>query len=228
MKIVISEPGYTEIEPLEIDLGCRDVTLSGVYNGIGIETDQGCFGIAQRDGGLEVVLEGKLVWSSTDDFEEQEELEWPYPPVDAGAGAGAVGGRDRNPSTPSPDILTVPDMMGLEHQVDAGAVPLAEGEECIHLQYGVPHRIADKLELLMAFLNGKACGTFNLHTIGRGAAEMLPHGFVPFWTVILREDELVQLKDAVQNMLFHYHAQKMLEEHQEDAGAEGGDECEKP
>jgi hypothetical protein len=35
-----------------------------VYSGIGIETDQGHFGIAQRDGGIEVLHEGKLVWAS--------------------------------------------------------------------------------------------------------------------------------------------------------------------
>jgi len=41
-----------------------DVVLSEVYSGIGIATDMGLFGIAQRDGGIEVMLEGKTVWTS--------------------------------------------------------------------------------------------------------------------------------------------------------------------
>jgi len=44
----------------------HDIILSDVFNGIGIETDQGRFGIAQRDMGIEVMLDGKLVWSSTE------------------------------------------------------------------------------------------------------------------------------------------------------------------
>ena len=43
----------------------RELILSEVFNGIGIKTDQGRFGIAQRDGGIEIVKDGKLVWSST-------------------------------------------------------------------------------------------------------------------------------------------------------------------
>lgn len=66
MKIKITEPGYPDIQPLEIDLECREVTLREVYNGIGIETDQGRFGIAERDGGIEVMLNGELIWSSTE------------------------------------------------------------------------------------------------------------------------------------------------------------------
>jgi hypothetical protein len=40
------------------------ITLSEVFSGIGIETDMGLFGIAQRDGGIEVMLDGKTVWTS--------------------------------------------------------------------------------------------------------------------------------------------------------------------
>lgn len=40
------------------------ITLSEVYSGIGIRTDMGLFGIAERDGGIEVMLEGKTVWAS--------------------------------------------------------------------------------------------------------------------------------------------------------------------
>jgi len=49
----------------DIDVSAEPVLLRDVFCGIGIETDQGCFGIAQRDGGIEVLLDGKLVWSSS-------------------------------------------------------------------------------------------------------------------------------------------------------------------
>jgi hypothetical protein len=39
-----------------------EIVLSDVFNGIGIKTDAGTFGIAQRDGGIEVMLSGKLVY----------------------------------------------------------------------------------------------------------------------------------------------------------------------
>lgn len=39
------------------------LVLSEVYSGVGIETDAGLFGIAQRDGGIEVMLDGKLIWA---------------------------------------------------------------------------------------------------------------------------------------------------------------------
>lgn len=42
-----------------------EIVLSEVFNGLGIETDQATFGIAQRDGGIEVYLDGVLLWSST-------------------------------------------------------------------------------------------------------------------------------------------------------------------
>ena len=40
------------------------ISLSDVFSGIGIETDMGLFGIAQRDDGIEVMLDGKTVWTS--------------------------------------------------------------------------------------------------------------------------------------------------------------------
>ena len=52
---------------VEINAGGRDVILTDVFNGVGIKTDQGLFGIAQRDGGIEVQLDGKHVWSSTEE-----------------------------------------------------------------------------------------------------------------------------------------------------------------
>lgn len=40
------------------------IVLSEVYSGVGIKTDMGLFGIAQRDSGIEVMLDGKTVWTS--------------------------------------------------------------------------------------------------------------------------------------------------------------------
>jgi len=39
----------------------RSLVLSEVYLGIGIEADAGMFGIAERDGGIEIMLNGRLV-----------------------------------------------------------------------------------------------------------------------------------------------------------------------
>ena len=45
------------------------VTISECYVGIGIETDDGLYGIAQRDSGIEVMLNGKTVWNSGEHYE---------------------------------------------------------------------------------------------------------------------------------------------------------------
>lgn len=52
---------------VDVDVSSYPVTLRDVFCGIGIETDQGRFGIAMRDNGIEVLLNGKLVWSSSED-----------------------------------------------------------------------------------------------------------------------------------------------------------------
>ena len=44
--------------------GTTGVYLSDVFSGVGIETPLGVFGIAQRDDGIEVMLDGKTVWTS--------------------------------------------------------------------------------------------------------------------------------------------------------------------
>lgn len=44
-----------------LDVGGREVTLHDVFCGIGIPTDVGTFGIAQRDGGIEVRLNGRTI-----------------------------------------------------------------------------------------------------------------------------------------------------------------------
>lgn len=41
-----------------------ELILREVYSGIGIYTDQALFGFAERDGGLEVMVNGDIVWSS--------------------------------------------------------------------------------------------------------------------------------------------------------------------
>jgi len=50
MKIDVSENG--------------SIVLSDVFNAVVIATDQGEFGVAQRDGGIEVMHKGELVYSS--------------------------------------------------------------------------------------------------------------------------------------------------------------------
>lgn len=52
-----------KIEVKTGDDGGAEVTLTEVYSGVGIRTDAGLFGIAQRDGGIEVMLNGKMVWA---------------------------------------------------------------------------------------------------------------------------------------------------------------------
>jgi len=54
---------------------CQSVELEGVYNGVGIQTDQGYFGIAQRDSGIEVMLDGELIWASYEDISKIENKE---------------------------------------------------------------------------------------------------------------------------------------------------------
>ena len=53
-----------------------EILLSKVYVGIGIKTDTGTFGICQRDGGIEVLKDGKPVWSSVHgNYENPQEPE---------------------------------------------------------------------------------------------------------------------------------------------------------
>lgn len=44
----------------------HEVWITECYLGIAIKTDQGVFGIAQRDDGIEVMLDGKFAWTSMD------------------------------------------------------------------------------------------------------------------------------------------------------------------
>jgi hypothetical protein len=47
-----------------MNIGYHEVLIQECFTGIAMETDQGLFGIAMRDDGIEVLLDGKLVWSS--------------------------------------------------------------------------------------------------------------------------------------------------------------------
>jgi len=51
-----------------------EVTLYDVYSGVGIQTDAGLFGVAQRDGGIEVMLDGTMLFASTSKPLEELEL----------------------------------------------------------------------------------------------------------------------------------------------------------
>ena len=42
-----------------------ELLLSELFNGIGIKTtDQGVFGLALRDGGLEILQDGRIIWTT--------------------------------------------------------------------------------------------------------------------------------------------------------------------
>jgi hypothetical protein len=56
---------------LLVDAGEYEIEISDDFTGIGIRTPEGLFGIAQRDGGIEVMLEGKSVWTSFGALQEQ-------------------------------------------------------------------------------------------------------------------------------------------------------------
>ena len=49
-----------------IDVGSHEILVQDCFCGIVIETDTGLYGVAQRDGGVEILHNGELVWSSSD------------------------------------------------------------------------------------------------------------------------------------------------------------------
>ena len=98
MKMVIKCADYeTKLET------CGEVTMENVYNGIGIDTDQGHFGIAQRDCGIEVCLNGVLVWSSNSSHFDENLPRHPaltptgYPPQPVSATVEPVKNPDGGP-----------------------------------------------------------------------------------------------------------------------------------
>lgn len=62
MKIAIEPEGQPEIPLFQVVSGPFDVILSEVYSGVGIKTSMGVFGVCERDGGIEVLFEGKTVF----------------------------------------------------------------------------------------------------------------------------------------------------------------------
>lgn len=62
MKIILQDE--SGLGNVEIDVGARSATIERAYNGVGISTPSGLFGVAQRDGGIEVMRDGELFWSS--------------------------------------------------------------------------------------------------------------------------------------------------------------------
>lgn len=59
MRITIHDEGCNDADYIlntQIDTGGKEVTIRDCYIGVGIQTEQGLFGIAQRDGGIEVML----------------------------------------------------------------------------------------------------------------------------------------------------------------------------
>lgn len=52
-------------EPTLVIETWRPPQIDRCFTGLGIKTDQGLFGIAMRDDGIEVMLDGEIVWSST-------------------------------------------------------------------------------------------------------------------------------------------------------------------
>jgi hypothetical protein len=63
MKISIC-PWYESKEGISVDIGPAEVTCSQVYSGIGIQTDSGLFGIAERDGVIEILHNGDILLDS--------------------------------------------------------------------------------------------------------------------------------------------------------------------
>ena len=58
MKLGGHEPKQTA------EFGCLGLEVEHPYNGIGVLVEQGHFGICERDGGIEILKDGKLFWSS--------------------------------------------------------------------------------------------------------------------------------------------------------------------
>jgi hypothetical protein len=52
---------------MKIEVEDDGIVLSECYSGIGIKTDKALFGVAQRDGGIEVLRDGVIVWASEHD-----------------------------------------------------------------------------------------------------------------------------------------------------------------
>lgn len=80
MDIEIRWPGRSDEEKVNLDVGAANVICGNVYCGIGIKTNFGYFGIAERDGVIEVVFNGKLIIDS-DNIKKLIEDTLSYPEV---------------------------------------------------------------------------------------------------------------------------------------------------
>ena len=53
-----------------------EIVLSNVFNSVVIETENGSFGVCERDGNLNVVVDGRTIWSS--DMPDHEVMHTDY------------------------------------------------------------------------------------------------------------------------------------------------------
>lgn len=56
--------GHGTEKGVKVEFECLGLEVTHPYNGIGVIVEEGRFGISERDGGIEIVKNGKLVWSS--------------------------------------------------------------------------------------------------------------------------------------------------------------------
>lgn len=50
--------------------------ISDCFSGVGIETDSGCYGVSVRDGGIEIMLKGELLYSHAIVFGKEQFTSW--------------------------------------------------------------------------------------------------------------------------------------------------------
>ena len=60
MKITFLDRGVLR----QVVVDAESLTIEQPFNGFAVLCDQGTIGIAQRDGGIEVMVNGRPVWSS--------------------------------------------------------------------------------------------------------------------------------------------------------------------
>lgn len=73
MKIQLIDPSTQHVDA-DMYIKGQEVMLEGVYAGVGIKTDQGLIGICERDGGVEVLLDGDLIFASYSDAGRLEQI----------------------------------------------------------------------------------------------------------------------------------------------------------
>lgn len=73
MKIKLIDPATKHVDA-NMDIKGQEVELEGVYTGVGIKTEQGHIGICERNGGVEVLLDSKVVFASYSDVGRLEAI----------------------------------------------------------------------------------------------------------------------------------------------------------